>query len=221
MDRLTCPVVAALFALAVGACRPEASVPEPGSEAYREAVGAFYAGLAAMEVSADAHAERELSRASELAAGEPAVWADLGLLALRRNELEVAGERLERAQALAPANSQVEVLLAALESQRGESEATRGHLARAIELDSTNVRAMFTLSSELERGDDADKARAARWLERILSSSGVNTAVQAELARLAASDWASRWSRSSGWRRRRRVRRRPMTLCAFGSNRPL
>lgn len=178
---------ALVAALAAAACGPKGSLPQPGSDAYREVVGAFYAGLAAMEVGADAHAEKELLRATELAPGEPAAWADLGLLALRRNELDLAGERLERAHRLAPASSRMEALLAALASQRGEPEAARTHLRRAIALDSTNVRAMFALATELEQGDsDVDLEQAAAWLERILSLSPGNTAVEVEAARLAA-----------------------------------
>src|SRR4051794_29608640 len=64
------------------------TLPGPGSETYQEMVSAFYAGVAALDVDANDRAREKLRRATELVPGEPAAWADLGLLELRLGNFE-------------------------------------------------------------------------------------------------------------------------------------
>lgn len=175
----------ALSCAAFAACRGESSLPDAGSEEYREVVSAFYAGLAAMEVSADEKAEAELGRVTELARAEPAAWANLGLLALRRSEYDVAAERLNRAAALAPESSSMRMLLGLLESQRGRPEEALAHLRAAVELDSMNTRAAFALFRELERHGRANEAELEAWLDSILRRDSTNSAVWVERLRVA------------------------------------
>ncbi len=140
-----------------------------------------------MEVGADAHAEEELLRLTQLVPAEPAGWANLGLLALRRNEMEAAAERLNRAAELAPRDASIQLLLARLASQAGHLEEAMGHLRRAVELDSTNVKAMYGLARELERhGGDGWAESALGWHDRILALRPNNLAVLVDRARVAA-----------------------------------
>ena len=174
-----------VFAVLTG-CRDK-SLSDTSSGAYRDAVSAFYTGLAAMEVGADAHAEAELLRVTRLSAQEPASWANLGLLALRRNEFDAAAERLGRAESLAPQNSSIQLLLALLASNRGQLDDGIARLRRAITMDSTSLKAMYALAQEIERrGDENSDAEIQLWLDRILSANPDNMAVLIETARLAA-----------------------------------
>ena len=122
-----------LLVLIVGlaACRKGEKLPDPSSREYRDSVSAFYVGLAGLQAGADARAESEFVRVTELAPGEPAAWANLGLLALRQREFDTAVQKLEKAGALAPENSQIENLMGLLEVARGRSaEAITGRILR-------------------------------------------------------------------------------------------
>src|SRR5688572_22059398 len=64
-------------------------LPDPSSETYREAVAAFHTGLAAMQAGVEVVAEEQFLRVTELVPQEPAAWANLGLIALRRTALDL------------------------------------------------------------------------------------------------------------------------------------
>ena len=70
------------FALLLGGCH-SSRLPKPGSAAYIEEVKAFYVGLAALQVGDDVRADSTLQRATELAQGEPAGWANCADLRIR------------------------------------------------------------------------------------------------------------------------------------------
>ncbi len=170
-----------------GACRSRAVLPEKSSAEYRALVSAFYIGLAALQVGDDVRADEKLKRATELAPGEPAAWADWGLLALRRREYDAAAERLEKARSLAPDNEQVYVLLGVLESSRGKSVEAISFLRHASELNPKDLKAIYLLASETERaGGEAGDAEAQKLLEKILEAEPSNLATLLEATRLAA-----------------------------------
>src|ERR1051326_3294308 len=98
------------------ACRLTATLPGRTSPQYNEIVRTFYIGLAALEVGHDVEADNKLAQLTQLAPGEPAGWANWGLLALRQKNFDVAAERLERARSLAPDNSNIYYLVGLLES---------------------------------------------------------------------------------------------------------
>jgi Flp pilus assembly protein TadD len=99
--------LALLILLAVGFyVRHRANgLPDASSKTYRDAVSAFQISLAAIQVGAEVVAEEQLLRVTALVPQEPAAWANLGLLALRRGTFGVAADRLQRARTLAPENS--------------------------------------------------------------------------------------------------------------------
>ena len=133
------------------ACERNAGLPKPDSKEYRELVTAFYVGLAGLQTGEDVRAKEKLTRATEIAPGEPAAWANLGLLAVRQQEFDTAYEKVEKARALAPDNSQIEALLGLIESKRGRLTEAATHLKRAVELDPKNLRALYALAQETER----------------------------------------------------------------------
>ena len=179
---------AALFCLILAACG-QGGLPAPDSEEYQETVTAFYTGIAALQVGQDRHAEEQLLRATELAPDEAAAWANLGLLALRRSELDLAAERLNRARTLAPEQSRVFFLSGLLEVARGNSDQAISYFQTARELDAENVKAIYALSEQIEqRGDPEASEEVNQLLEAILQIQPNNLAVVVERARRAAAE---------------------------------
>ncbi len=163
------------------------ALPKPGSDAYREMVSAFYAGVAALDVDATERAKTNLARATELIPDEPAAWADLGLLNLRLGDYDKAAENLERARALAPNSGAVVRLLGLLESRRGEYAEAIAHLRRAVELDPGDMKSRFALVKEVERQADPDSdAEALRLAVELSELQPENVVVLLERTRLAA-----------------------------------
>ena len=184
--KLTLPALLLVVVFA-GACGKDPKLPDPSSPEYRQSVGAFYVGLAALQAGADARAESEFVRVTELAPDEPAGWANLGLLAMRQREFETAVQRLDRAASLAPDNSQIKTLIGLLEVSRGRSAEAIAHLRKAVELDPANSKAVYSLAQEIERlGGDRSEAEAQSLLEKLLESQPDNLAVLLEVTRLAA-----------------------------------
>ena len=162
-------------------------LPSPGSEAYEQTTRRFYRGLAGLQVGLVDAAKQEFTQATELAPGEPAVWANLGLAYLRLGEFDAASPALERAAALAPSTSDVAFLMGRLETARGRREEGIAHLRRAVELDPRSLHARTALIQEVENagGPNAD-AEAQRLLEELFALQPDNAAVLVERARLAA-----------------------------------
>ena len=106
---------------AASSCRPTSTLPTKSSPQYNELVRTFYIGLAALEVGHDVQADAKLAQFTQLAASEPAGWANWGLLALRQRNYDIAAERFNKARDLAPDNSQIFYLTGLLESSRGNT----------------------------------------------------------------------------------------------------
>jgi Tfp pilus assembly protein PilF len=165
------------------ACRRTPKVPEP---VYREAVVAFFTGLAAMQTTQETLAREKLARVVEIVPQEPAGWANLGLLALRQNELDEAAQRLGKAAELAPKSAHVQRLLGLLESRRGKLPEAIAHLKRAVQNDPADLKSAYALAQETERsGGPENEGEAQRLLEALLAR-GNNLAVRLEVMRLAA-----------------------------------
>ncbi|HJP91852.1 MAG TPA: FG-GAP-like repeat-containing protein [Pyrinomonadaceae bacterium] len=180
-----CLFVAAL--LAIGACRPSSNLPTKSSPEYNELVRTFYIGLAALQVGHDIQADASLSKFTQLAASEPAGWANWGLLALRQRNYDKAAERLQRARDLAPDNGDVYYLIGLLESSRGNSADAINALRKAVELDQNNLIATYKLAEEVERqGDEKSTTEFQSLMQKILAAQPDNLAALIELCRIAA-----------------------------------
>ena len=170
---------------AAGACSPRTG-PELPPQTYREAVTAFYVGLSAMQTTQEVLAKERFERAAALVPQEPAVWANLGLLLLRQQDLEQAAQRLARAAELAPDSAAIQQLQAVAESRRGTLPQAIAHWRRAIELDPRDPFPQYALALETERlGSAPNEAEAQAILERLLASSD-NLAARIEYVRIAA-----------------------------------
>ncbi len=185
--RLRCSLFVFLSAAAVAGpgCR-RADLPEQGTPKYLNAVRAFYVGLSALQVGDDVRAEERLKDATALAPDEPASWADLGLLYMRQRRFDEAAASLEKARQLAPENAGLYVLFGQLESARGNSAEAAKHFRRAAELDPRNLKALYALSREVERGGEGGEEEELRLLQRILEVQPGNLSVRLDVARLAA-----------------------------------
>ena len=179
-----CIFLSALAASATG-CR-RADLPEKGSPKYLSAVRAFYVGLSALQVGDDVRAEEKLKEATTLAPDEPAPWADLGLLYMRQRRFDEAATSLEKARLLAPEHAGLYVLFGQLESARGNSAEAAKHFRRAAELDPRNLKALYALSREVERGGEGGEEEVLRLLQKILEVEPGNLSVRLDVARLAA-----------------------------------
>ena len=176
---------AVFFALA--SCGRQSGLPEPGSQKYRELVHAFNVGLSALQCSEDVRAKARLTEASQIAPAEPAIWADLGLLAVRQQEFDPALRNMTRAHDLDPENSRIEFYLGEIESKRGNLSEANQHFRRAVELDGANIKALYSLAQETERqATSSSDSDALGYLKKILERHPANTAVLVDVARLAA-----------------------------------
>jgi Tfp pilus assembly protein PilF len=162
-------------------------LPNPQSMQYRQCVQAFYVGLAAMEVGNDVRAESSLAQVTRLAPGEPAGWANRGILALRQRNFDDAKRWLNRAHQLAPHNGQIDADLGALESAQGNSPAAIADFREAIARNPRNVRMIYQLALEVERlGGSNSEAEFQQLMEQILAAEPDNLPALLELSRIAA-----------------------------------
>jgi len=183
--RHLCSLVA-ILALSLTGCH-HSGLPAPSSQTYRNFVSAFYVGLSALQVGDDVRAENELSRATQLAPGEPAAWANWGVLALRQRNFDAAGQRLERAQKLAPGNDALSYLMGLVESGKGNAAQAIVDLRKAVELNPKNLIATYRLSEEIERQGDPDSDTTVQALmQQIVKEQPGNLAALLDLARVAA-----------------------------------
>jgi len=175
--------MALVGAQACSSCRRSLSVPEP---VYREAVSAFYTGLAALQTSQEVLARQKFERVTTIVPDEPAAWANLGLLMVRQQEIDGALQKLRKAAELAPASGAIQRMLGLAESRRGNLPEAITHWSRAIELDPGDIKSAFALAQETARqGGAENEAAAMTELQRLLERSD-NLAARLELARLAA-----------------------------------
>ena len=179
--------IAALAAASLLAAGCHSDLPKAQSMRYTQFVQAFYVGLAAMQVGNDARAEDSLHQATDLAAGEPAAWADWGLLALRQRNYDQAKQRLDRAASLAGKNARIAYMLGLLESDRGNSAAAIENFRQAAARDPRNARVAYSLALEIERqGGPDSEAQFEQSMQQILAAQPKNLAALLELSRMAA-----------------------------------
>jgi tetratricopeptide (TPR) repeat protein len=198
----------ALIVLSPG-CHLSPKFPDKNSKAYANVVSAFYVGLSALQVGDDVQAESKLSEVARLVPGEPAGWANWGILALRQRNYDVAAQRLQQANDLAPKNDQIYSLMGVLESQRGNSARALANLRQAVALNPQNLRALYQLAEETERqGASTSEAEFQQLVQKILAAQPNNLAALLELSRIAAkqndaatvkSAVAQISAQSSGW----------------------
>src|SRR5579863_9682875 len=177
--------VAVIASLAMIGCRNR--LPDPSSRTYAEFVSTFYVGLAALQVGDDVRAESTLAQATQLIPGEPAGWANWGILALRQRDFDAAAQRFSKALSLDKEDDRLDYLEGLLESDRGNSSQAIADLREAIQRNPRNLRAIYLLASEIERqGADQSDAQIEQLMQQLLAAQPDNLAALVELARIAA-----------------------------------
>ena len=175
------------IAVSLAGCGAGGKLPDKSSKEYSETVSAFYTGLAALQVGDDVTAESKLAQVTQLAPGEPAGWANWGVLAFRQRNFDVAAQRYDRARELAPKNDQIYYLLGILQSTRGNSKDAIADWRKAVGINPQNYRAAYQLALEVEReGGPGSDAEFESLIQNILKAQPDNLAAWLELARAAA-----------------------------------
>jgi len=144
-------------------------LPGPKTSTYQEYLRAFNVGVAALEAGREEIAEQNLSKAVELIPGEPAAWANLGLLNLRRNKLDQAAHDLHKANQLRPANGEIEALLGLLAEKQGRLPDAVVHLRQATLKDAHDLASLYSLAEVISKeGNAGSEVEYQRLMEQIL-----------------------------------------------------
>jgi tetratricopeptide (TPR) repeat protein len=141
----------------------DASVPKPGEATYADAVSAFYAAVIAVQVN-DSDKLRVFSeKATTLAPGEPAAWANQALGLLRSQQPELADASLKKAEALAPGDARIRVLRGLVQEAMGKFDDALKTYQEAARSDSGGVEALYqvTLAADRAKGPDEFKIKIA------------------------------------------------------------
>jgi len=169
--RYFCPASCRQTALLIGlisvcllnfGCSDRSYLPATGSDDYVESVSLWYGAVARMEVGEERGAEFQLRLATAVAPGEPAIWYNRALLALRRDDIDEATEFIDRALVLAPKDGRILLLAGHVERFRSAPESAESFYRQAIETQSSNPRALYALRQL--RSDREDVRQESRDL---------------------------------------------------------
>ena len=179
-------LAAGLVAVCAG-CHSHVELPPVSSKEYLDTVSDFNVGLAALQVGDDVTADKMLSAVTRLAPGEPAGWANWGVLAVRQRSFEAARQRVARALDLAPKDDRFYSLLGVLESKAGRTTEAVAAFRKAAGINPQDLRTAYSLAQEIERqGNEGSEAEVARLIEGIVARQPDNLAALLELSRIAA-----------------------------------
>ncbi len=169
-----------------GSCEKKADpLPDVKSKEYGQAVRAFYVGVAALEAGSNDRALTELTAASKIARGEPAIWANIGILDMRSDRLPDAEKHFETARSLAQNDGRIHFLIGLLHSRLNKPTEAGVSFHKAVELDPKNLRAKYALVEHLlqEAGGETE---AKSLLENIVVEHPANLVARLDLARVAS-----------------------------------
>ena len=186
MRNSLCGLATIAVALLSG-CHANDRMPAVNTPAYSDYTSTFYTGLAALQVGDDVRAESSLAKATTLVAGEPAGWADWGILAFRQRTFDEASQRLQHAHALAPKDDRIDYLLGLVEAGRGDSAAAIADFKSTVAENPRNLRALYRLSGEVERQGAADSdAEVQKLMQQLVQAEPENLAALVDLCRISA-----------------------------------
>ena len=155
-----------LLALAAGCPRGSGGVPQPGDPGYKEAVAAFFSAAIAAQVNDGNHRGPFAEKATTLAPGEPAAWANRALGELRSGSMDAEADvSLKKAEELAPGNSHIAVLRGLLQERQGKFDDAVKTFEAAAKSDPANAEALFRIASAANaaKGPDEWKVKKAAY----------------------------------------------------------
>lgn len=156
------------------------------SDSYRKAVSAFYQGLAAAKTNHNNYAANQMLKATDIYPAEPAFWANLGVMALRQGNFDLAKKRLKKARTRAPDNANIVFLMGLMEKRRGNMQQALKYLKKAHKINPRNMKIVFAQVNILERQGRENADQVERLLKQILQKYPQNRVALIELARVAA-----------------------------------
>ena len=193
-----------------GCPRPNSAPSPPPPE---KIASIFTVGTIALQTT-EPRAEAKLTEALRLAPQEPAIWANLGLLRLRQQQIEAAAYDLDKANRLLPANTApasraaMESLLALVADSKGDVGGAAAHLKQAVSLRFLPICCnRYALGLQQEKAQD--EAGALATMQGIAREYPANIESLLQTARLAAKQnnreafdaaFSGLQSHSSGWK---------------------
>jgi tetratricopeptide (TPR) repeat protein len=158
---------------------------DTNSDSYRKAVSAFYQGLAAEQTDHLNYAANQMLKVTKLYPDEPASWANLGVMALRRGNFGLAKKRFKKAHKRAPDNADIVFLEGLMEKRKGNTQQALKYLKKAHKMDPGNMKIVFTQVNILEQ-QGQNSHRVEHLLKQILGKYPQNKVALTELARVSS-----------------------------------
>ena len=175
-----------IVSLITSCSRPEDTEPDDDAK-YETAVADFYMGLSASQTDEERFAFNKMNDVALAFPEEAAAWANLGVLAMRQGNFDLAEDRLARALDLFPENADLLFLNSIMESIRGNTQQSINYLRRGVEADPGNLKMQYALAQELEREDDQAHAdEIAETLQHLHDLAPENQVLLFEMTRFAA-----------------------------------
>lgn len=167
------------------------SRPEPleihETEEYKRAVSDFYVSLGASQTDETRFAFNKMNDVAQAFPSEAAAWANLGVLAMRQGNYDLAEDRFNRSLEIEPNHPDLLFLSSIMESLRGDLEKSVGYLRRAVEAEPSNLKIQYALAQELERVDDRTHSNEISSIyDHLINLEPKNRAVILEATRFAA-----------------------------------
>ncbi len=163
----------------------------PGTKT--DAISAFTIGTIALQVGSDQSAgktgydEKYLTLASKELPDEPAVWANLGLMYLRRGDFTRASTYLTKAEKLDNNSAAIQSLIGLLDDQKGDVQGAINHYNRALQIKPGDLQASYALSQQYARLNTPNGLlQEEQLLQQILAIQPGNLFAMIKLAHVAA-----------------------------------
>jgi tetratricopeptide (TPR) repeat protein len=160
---------------------------DTNSDSYRKAVSAFYQGLAAEQTDHLNYAANQMLEVTKLYPDEPASWANLGVMAMRRGNFDQAKKRFKKAKKRAPGNADIVFLEGLMEKRQENMQQALKYLKKAHKMDPENMKILYMQVQILEQQDSRKNADQVEYLlKKILDKYPQNRAALIDLARVSA-----------------------------------
>ena len=168
-------------------CFGNKGLPQPGTPEYKQTVSAFTIGTVALETANLNLIEPNLKKSTELAPGEPATWANLGLHFLRTNRTPEAEAAIKKANELGGTSEGLTMLSGLLAEKNGKFGDALSLYRKAADANPRNVKAWYLVAQMADRESGADRVKImAEAQDKIIAILPGNTKALLDRIRTAA-----------------------------------